>query len=469
MTEKTRRKRRPGKKMSKARRRKIVLAELAFLAVLLVVLVLSVYRYLSIRPGWVERHTIRATERTEDSLTLSWEAARNAAKYDVYYKKKSSREDYLMTCTEECSVKLTDLEEGTDYSIYITSHTEDGIEGIPSYRKRIATMKTQKLTARSSYFKLTSSKAFDVTSGACTDVTAKSSNSKVATVDDKGMVHIRGAGTATLTIKAEANDEYMAASKKIRLKVIRSLERSASGASFELVHTIGPSDVSKVMAVSGSGGAVTPQSIGYDGKHYYIAFGMSGTQRIVSYRKDGTGKKVYVPSHNLGHPNGFTYCDRTKLCYSLRGNTTRVDTFNPKNGSFGVTSMPYGAAGICYDRADDVLYTTSRTGIRVYSSDGRFTHKKFIPNISHPMFLYTQDSGGHAGYVFRCMSGRNKHAENYIDIYRVSDSRYLGSIKVTGLGELESAVFDDDGCLELLVNSGTDYIYRTEIRAEDLD
>ena len=454
----------------RSRRRKIIAGELMALLVLLACLGLSAYRYFQIRPGWVERSSIRASERTDSRITLKWAAARNAAVYEIYFRIRGDADhEYEVLHAEECGVSLENLKEGTEYSIYIKAYTADGIEGISSEKRYISTKSRQKLTARGSYVKLTSSKAFDVSGGACTELETSTSNSKVATVDREGKVSIKGAGRATITVRAKESDDYMPAAKKIKLTVIRSLERKAAGAAFEVVHTIGSGDVRKVMTVSGSGGAVTPQSVGFDGSRYYIAFGMSGTQRVVSYKKDGTGKKVYVPSHNLGHPNGFTYCDKTKLCYSLRGNTTRVDTFNPKDGSFGVTRMPYGAAGICYDRKEDVLYTTSRTGIRAYSSDGRFTHKKLIPDISRPMFVYTQDSGAHAGYVFRCMSGRNKHAENYIDMFRAGDSKYLGSIKVTGLGELESIVFDNNGYMQLLVNSGIDYIYQTEIKAEDLD
>lgn len=503
-------------KLKKYNKKKMLKIELIVLVVMLLCLGLSVYRFLSIRPGWVDESTIEATERTATEIEIEWAEARNAKSYQVSFveqipaeESKSSETDSnnsngqtnsndkkestdktnsndktessdetnsknksdsdiepIIVETEELNARAQNLKEGTEYQVEIKAYTEDGVEGIPSRPTKFCTKKRQNLEGATSFFKLTSSKNFEVANGAMTKLACKSSNTKVATVDDKGVVDIKGSGSATITVQAEETDDYLPAKKTVKLTVIPSLERNAGGAAFGVVHSIGPSDVKTVMRVYCDGR--TPQSLAFTGKKYIIAFGDWGSQRIVSYNKEGSGRSVAVPSHNLGHPNGFTYCNKTELCYSVRGKTTQIDTYNPSNGAFGTTRMPYQAAGICYDRVDKVIYTTSQTGIRVYSGDGRFIQKKLIYNIKHPMFIYTQDSCGHAGFVFRCISGSNKHAQNYIDMYRVSDSKYLGSIRVNGLGELESAIVDNEGYLELLVNSGTDYIYRTNIRVEDL-
>lgn len=458
------------KKYTRKSRIRHIKIELGILAVLLVCLGFSVYRYLSIRPGWVELETMKATARTDTMITLEWKEVRNAARYEVYYKVKGTPdEEALMIESEEPTVTMNDLKDGTGYTVFIKAFTDENVEGIESYKRVYKTKMRQQFEARDSYVKLTSSSKFNIARGSRTVTSCTSSNEEVAKVADDGTVTIKGAGSAKLTVTARESKDYVEASKTIKLTVIRSLEKDAGKATMEAIATIGSGDVTKVIQVSGADGAVVPQSLAYTGDKYIIAFGMAGKQRIVSCNTDGTGRKVYVPSHNLGHPNGFTYDYTTKLCYSLRGNSTSVDTFDPATGKFGKTRMPYGAAGICYDRAQDVLYTTSGTGIRQYSSDGKFKHKKLIPNIRHTMFLYTQDSGAHAGYVFRCMSGKSKHTVNYLELYRVKDSKYLGSFRVNGLGELESAIVDNDGYIELLVNSGNEYIYRTKLRPEDFD
>ena len=456
-------------KKTRSQKKKILKLELIVLAVLLVCLGLSLYRYFSIRPGWVEASSIEAVKRTASSIEISWSEARNAVKYETVWTEKDNADaEPISVISETTTAKATGLKQGTEYKVRIRAYAEDDIEGIYSGSKVFATKSKQKLTAKSKYLKLTSSKSFNIAKGAKSETECSSSNQRVATVTNAGKVKIRGAGTATLRVEAKADENYLRASKTIRLEVISSLERNSNGGSFGVVYNIGPSDVKTVMTVSGEGGAATPQSMGFTGKKYIIVFGDEGSQRIISYNLDGSGRKVSVPSHNLGHPNGFTYCNKTKLCYCVRGFTTSIDTYNPKNGAYGKTSMPYQAAGICYDRVTGKMLTTSRTGIRVYKGDGSFVQEKLIYDISRPMHVYTQDSCAHAGFVFRCMSGANKHAENYIDMFRVSDSKYLGSIRVSGLGELESAIVDNEGYLELLVNSSVDRIYKTKIKVRDL-
>nr|MCR5035458.1 hypothetical protein [Clostridia bacterium] len=53
---------------------------------------------------------------------------------------------------------------------------------------------------------------------------------------------------------------------------------------------------------------------------------------------------------------------------------------------------------------------------------------------------------------------------SYIDMYRESDGAYIGSYSVP-LGEIESCCMDD-GHLVILINKGTDVIYRTKDRID---
>ena len=132
----------------RSRRRKIIAGELMALLVLLACLGLSAYRYFQIRPGWVERSSIRASERTDSRITLKWAAARNAAVYEIYFRIRGDADhEYEVLHAEECGVSLENLKEGTEYSIYIKAYTADGIEGISSEKRYISTKSRQKLTA----------------------------------------------------------------------------------------------------------------------------------------------------------------------------------------------------------------------------------------------------------------------------------------------------------------------------------
>ena len=84
--------------------------------------------------------------------------------------------------------------------------------------------------------------------------------------------------------------------------------------------------------------------------------------------------------------------------------------------------------------------------------------------------MATQDIGGHAGIMLRCLSpnGR-KHGINYIDLYDMRNGTYLGSLSCD-LSAVESAIVDDEGYLEILANNtkGVDYIWKTDLNIETL-
>ena len=65
-------------------------------------------------------------------------------------------------------------------------------------------------------------KAFSIGAKAKTAMTYKSSNTKVATVDSKGRVTIKAAGTAKITITAKATSSYKVATKTLTVKVAKA-------------------------------------------------------------------------------------------------------------------------------------------------------------------------------------------------------------------------------------------------------
>jgi hypothetical protein len=89
--------------------------------------------------------------------------------------------------------------------------------------------------------------------------------------------------------------------------------------------------------------------------------------------------------------------------------------------------------------------------------------------VSHSGTVYTQDCGGHAGIMFRCLSGPNKHGTNYIDLYDMKNGRYLGTL-TCDLSEVESCIVNKDGFLEILANNSgnEDYIWKTDLNIDTL-
>lgn len=85
-----------------------------------------------------------------------------------------------------------------------------------------ATAKSQSITGVSStYSKKFSDKSFALKAKAKTSLSYKSSNTKVATVDKKGNVAIKGVGTARITITAAASSSYKKATRTVTVKVAK--------------------------------------------------------------------------------------------------------------------------------------------------------------------------------------------------------------------------------------------------------
>lgn len=138
------------------------------------------------------------------------------------------------TCTPAVSVKYdgASLKKGTDYTVKYSNNKNAGtakviIAGKGKYSGTITkTFKINKAKAKitvksTSYKKTTRSKAFLL--GAKVNSKGKlsyvSSNSKVVKVSSNGKVTIKGKGTATITVKAAAKGNYLAATKKVRIIV----------------------------------------------------------------------------------------------------------------------------------------------------------------------------------------------------------------------------------------------------------
>lgn len=95
------------------------------------------------------------------------------------------------------------------------------VQAINDATAALVKLSAQKITVTSKYSKKLSDKAFSLNAKATGKLTYKSSNTKVATVDSKGKVTLKGVGTATITVSAAASGNYKAASAKVTIKVAK--------------------------------------------------------------------------------------------------------------------------------------------------------------------------------------------------------------------------------------------------------
>lgn len=463
------------RRLSRHQQRKQVRVGLVLLAFMVLLTGAFIYKDYHERPGILERSSLKATEIGTDTMTIEWKGTRNTDSYTVYYKpeKESPLGWHKVTIENKKgskdSVTLKKLTEGTKYGIIVRADNDERT-GFSTKEKFFSTRRSQTIEGKAHFMKLTCSEAFDLGMKAETKLSYKSSDEDVIKVDKKGKATVKGSGTATIKVTAAETDEFLGAEFETEVEVIGTKAVSAGGASAHIIYSLGPGNCEKVKAITGSGGATVPQAFGFTGDKYIIAYGMSGSQRIVTYDVEGDGKSVSVPSVAMGHPNGFCYADSNKTCYCVKGWTGRAVTYKPETGEYGVVNFPYGASGIGYDRKEDLIYTSSRTAMIAYSigEDGySIEHRCGV--VRHSGHTYTQDCGGHAGIMMRCLSGSSKHGTNYVDLYDMKHGLYLGTI-ACDLSEVESAVVDNDGYMLLLCNTSndTDYIWKTPINIEDI-
>lgn len=241
------------------------------------------------------------------------------------------------------------------------------------------------------------------------------------------------------------------------------------GGKARYVGTFDTSNCTKLFAVTGFSKAIVPQGMAFTGSEYYVLYGMNAMQAIVTYSASGQKIKSGGFAFNIGHPNGITWDPETGLCYIFKGNQKTIYTWNPAANTYGKSKTPYSSSGVAYDKTTCEIYATSQSGVRAYSADGRFTHRKLIKRCSHGIKHYIQDCGAQDGFIFHGISGSNKQSTNFLDVYRAADGKYLGSIRIA-IGEIESVVVGNDGYVQLLVNTSgkTDYVWRTPLNINDL-
>ncbi len=492
-------------RLSRHQKRKRLRIGLILLVLMTMLTGYVIYKDYHERPGILERSSLKAVERTDESITLKWRGTRNTETYAIFYipeeellAKAADQEtsgtdnsDSLLKSAGEIDVEdptagwskiiienqkgskdsavIEDLEEGTRYAFVVRPDSEER-KGFNTDPKYFATRKHQKIQGKKHYTKLTCSKDFKLDVTAETSLKFKSDDESVIKMDKNGKALIKGSGAAHITVTAAETQDFLGDEFKTEVEVIDSYTTSAGGASAHIIYYLGPGNCEAVKYIAGSGGAVIPQAFGYTGEKYIVAYGMSGSQRIISFDKDGDGKSVSVPGVAMGHPNGFCYDNANKTCYCVKGWSGRAVTYKPETGEYGVVYFPNGASGIGYDRKEDLIYTCSRTVMAAYSiGENGFVTEHRCGVVRHSGKTYTQDCGGHAGIMMRCLSGSSKHGTNYVDLYDMKNGLYLGSL-ACDLSEVESATVDDEGYLLLLSNysSSTDIIWKTPINIEDI-
>ncbi|MDD6482320.1 MAG: metallophosphoesterase [Lachnospiraceae bacterium] len=144
----------------------------------------------------------------------------NSATGSKFYNLIASQQDYIAERSQTWTPTYSVIDV-TDNSFSVTIYdasTRQPLKGSSAYTI-VKEAKKQTISVKSAYTKKVGDKAFKLNAKAKTKLTYTSSNKKVATVDKNGKVTIKGAGTATITVKAAASGQYKAATKKVSITV----------------------------------------------------------------------------------------------------------------------------------------------------------------------------------------------------------------------------------------------------------
>lgn len=464
--------------------------ELVLLAAAFTLAVTMAMNHYRLYPGVVERDSLSSPGRGSDYIVVGWDETHSTDKYKVWVKeyslvkeemeKAESKEgetespeivpdkSWLELETEVPEVTVSDLKEDTSYAFIVRADNAEK-EGVSTKLRRFKTKKNQKIKVSRMITKFTCSKPFKIGS-AQTDLVYESADPDVAVVDPETQeIELTGPGDTEITVSAKSTVEYEGAQSVVELKVIETTPVSAGGASAFNIYHLDSDNCEVVKTITGEGGATVPQGLAYTGDKYIVSYGMGNPDRIISFDVEGDGKEVSVPKLDIGHPNGFTYANENGRCYCVKGWSSRAVIYEPTSDSYDAISLTYGCSGIGYDRKEKLLYTCSRTIMAAYDISAGYEVRYTTGVVNHGGYLPTQDCGGHAGLMIRCLSGNDTHGINYIDLYDMKHGNYLGTI-TCDLSEVESCIVDKDGFLQIMANntSDTDYIWKTDLNIETL-
>ena len=166
------------------------------------------------------------------------------------------------------------------------------------------------------------------------------------------------------------------------------------------------------------------------------------------YTKNGYVSNSDVANNNLGHCNGATYCDKNGYIYctgytKAGSRLNRIVVMNKNLKQIFSFDLPVAISGIAYDRTVDKFYCTKGNHMYVfpYSAFTQNNRTKTYKSYTAISDGRSQDCGGYNGIIYNVCYYSSWAA---IDMYRHTDGKYVGSIKVT-YSEVESCGFDNGG------------------------
>lgn len=151
---------------------------------------------------------------------VATETSINALKSAITAAKKLKAADYTAASYKTYKAAITAAETVLNGEDFSDAEVTAATKALTDAKAKLVKLKTQSITVsvkntKNVVSKKYGDKAFSLGAKAKTTLTYKSSNTKIATVDRKGKVTIKAAGTVKITINAKATSTYKAATAKV--------------------------------------------------------------------------------------------------------------------------------------------------------------------------------------------------------------------------------------------------------------
>lgn len=151
---------------------------------------------------------------------VATETSINALKSAITAAKKLKAADYTAASYKTYKAAITAAETVLNGEDLSDTEVTAATKALTDAKAKLVKLKTQSITVsvkntKNVVSKKYGDKAFSLGAKAKTTLTYKSSNTKIATVDRKGKVTIKAAGTVKITINAKATSTYKAATAKV--------------------------------------------------------------------------------------------------------------------------------------------------------------------------------------------------------------------------------------------------------------
>ena len=256
--------------------------------------------------------------------------------------------------------------------------------------------------------------------------------------------------------KAKILEKNIKSDPSEEVSVPNSIDEVSSYSERHIIKTFSRSDFSKEIKLSPAPGTQTPQSFSPDGAGgYWVGYSSQNGKKSAykHYDKNGkSSKPIYVKG---GHLNGSVYNPFLELFYSTKTHLSikskKVDVFDKSGSRRDKISVPSTYSGIAYDALANKYCLSG--GSKLWIFDSKFNREKTI--VCPFKYRHAQDCGAGNGVCIK--TSWNGGNDSWVDLYRLKDSKYIGSFEVP-FGEIESATSYNKHLVLLVNNPFNSYI-----------